>query len=194
MGRNHKVSSWLVEGLTALVLGDMQLSLDALEEAVNLRTAYRITAIQVKTRKALVNTVVVDGGVYTGVSLSALYCDSCDKPFFKGHVDCHSCSKTLQCEAPGACYITGSTSAMRTNANMGAYFHFQIWHVYCTMCSSRFFTRTLSCNSCDRSTSLSEDFNACIDPPSSNAYASDSLSIEAMVREAFKEELDECDA
>ncbi|KAJ3523533.1 hypothetical protein NMY22_g11397 [Coprinellus aureogranulatus] len=192
LGREHKVTSWLVDGLTSLAVEEM--SPDALEEAVGLRTAFRIAVMQAKPRSlGLVNTVVVNGTKRTGVTLSALYCAYCLKPFMGELFNCQSCRRSLEYTTPGTAYIQAGMSGVMVESALGSCFYFNVQHIHCTSCAQRAITGNIACHSCSRSTSYTDNVYACHDPGASSAPTTKPSSLEALVREVFHDEIQECD-
>lgn len=190
LGLEHKVSSWLVEGLTALVSGE--LSPDSLEEAFGLRMAYRIASMQLLSRKpTMVSTVMVGGQHRTGVSLSALYCGCCIERFVKEKIKCNSCSAELNPTAPGTGYLDGTISPVMVGHSLGSCFYFSVDCVYCSACSGKMIHESFPCHSCSHSTSLTENVYACHDPPIYVHHRAS--SIELSIRETFRDEIQECD-
>ncbi|TEB24875.1 hypothetical protein FA13DRAFT_1738887 [Coprinellus micaceus] len=183
LARDHRVASWLVEGLTSLTLRETELSPDQLEEAVGLQTAFRIVSIQVAgLTKA------------TGLSTSAIRCGGCYKPCLEDQFACHSCSKVLSSEGTVAMYIaTSSVSGNNIyNCDSGVQFGFPSQYLYCNSCSRRAITRYTNCKLC----------STCVCNGSANfqIYASFGQvpqdtrpSTEIVVRTTFKDEIQEYD-
>ncbi|TEB24874.1 hypothetical protein FA13DRAFT_1738886, partial [Coprinellus micaceus] len=112
--RDHKVVSWLVEGLVSLTFADRDFPPEALETLVGLRTAFQIASIRLKKHQVRschscdgdLSTTQV-GSVYTKttppfksscnhchffVSASDILCSLCHKQFITRSTTCQSCN------------------------------------------------------------------------------------------------------
>lgn len=148
LARDHKVASWLVEGLTSLASED--LSPDALEEAVGIRTAFRLATLRNKTlSSSMMSSRFIDGSKRSSLALDSLYCVYCVKPLFSQEVRCHSCAKKLEKTTPGTIYMgRESTHTVHNRIETGDCFHFSIQFLLCSSCHSRVIADDTRCPFC----------------------------------------------
>lgn len=194
LARDHKVSRWLVEGLTSLVVGDPELSPDALEEALGLRTAFRIAVLQGKlySRAAIspLSTPLKDKGKgeqapLVGFSLGAMYHEECFKPLIRTDFACHSCSQVLKVKDQCAVGVDNTAFSVQFKSrDGGAYLNFDLSNIMCALCRNLFVTSTMACQSCNEECEVSviiDDF------PSILLFLGSRLLNRAMAEEAVKE-------
>ncbi|TEB24871.1 hypothetical protein FA13DRAFT_1738881 [Coprinellus micaceus] len=133
LAREHKVASWLIEGLTSLACGTPELSIDALEEAVTARTALRIVSIQMNARA---KPVLIPAGLplrssLAGIPLSSLCCARCCLPCVPEIFECHSCTRA--CRPNDIIYIPSTTSGLGVTVHEAekVYLNVNVQFLYC---------------------------------------------------------------
>lgn len=190
LSREHKVEKWLVEGLTSLASGEPELSPDELEQAIGLRASFRIVGIQNKAlSKPMITSSLIDGGNATRLALSVLHCGYCVKPMIASECTCQSCHQSAEPGTLGPVYISSSTTtSMLNRADVGLSFYFRLDSLLCYACSRSFMPGGMKCAACNKNNTSS--INLIIPLASSRVLG---CSMEAMVREVFKEEIEECD-
>ena len=192
-GLDHKVKSWLIEGLTAMASITQEFPLNSLDEAVGLRTAYRIAGIHMKANSGATSTSIAVGETqYAAFPVTAI-CVTCLMQVAAGGLACRSCSKTLESGILGAVYVSPSADTSKVFVNTvarGHCFYFPAGHITCGSCHQPAIPQGITCPSCKQSHVGTTNIylSLCRPIPSQNV-----LSIEDLVREAFKSEIEECE-
>ncbi|TEB28135.1 hypothetical protein FA13DRAFT_814809 [Coprinellus micaceus] len=194
LGLNHKVASWLIEGLTTLASAAQEFPLDSIEEAVGPRTAYRIAGVQMKANpKARVTSISVGRNRCVAFPIAAIHCVFCCKPMVTGGLGCQSCSICLRSGILGAIYVSPSaeTSKVFIPSSIGSHcFYLPAGHVTCSSCHHPAIPQGITCPSCNRYHAGSTNMYLALCPPTQSQPVP---STEDLVREAFKNEIDECE-
>ncbi|TEB28186.1 hypothetical protein FA13DRAFT_1735804 [Coprinellus micaceus] len=193
LGLDHKVVSWLLEGLTTVVSKAHEFPVDALEEAVGLRTAYRIAGIRSKTNfGATATSITVGGNQCAAFPLTAIRCGFCCKPVVTGGLGCQSCSKTLRNDILGAIYMSPVTEAPKVclNSTVGGHcLYLRAHYINCTSCHCPAIPHGITCPSCNHHHLNSTNVYLSLCPPTPSHAVP---LTEGLVREAFKDEIEEC--
>ncbi|TEB28176.1 hypothetical protein FA13DRAFT_1690812 [Coprinellus micaceus] len=193
LGLDHKVVSWLLEGLTTVVSKVHEFPVDGLEEAVGLRTAYRIAGVRSKTNSGAATTsITVGGNQCAAFPLTAIHCGFCCKLVVMGGLGCQSCSKTLGNDILGAIYMspTADTSKVSLNSTVGGHcFYLQAQNINCTLCHRPAIPHGITCPSCSNHHLNTTNIYLSLCPPSPSQTVP---STEDLVREVFKNAIEEC--
>lgn len=188
LGREHKVVSWLIEGLMALTWVDRQLSPDALAKAVGLLTAFRIYTAQRRqsSTHARIAPIRLPTGTVTGIPIADLRHGCCWKLVVMDEVkSCHSCSTRLPTNEVGSVFTKAAPST-HTNKNH-CYFGARFADCLCGSCHNQFFAPTVFCQHCNAPSH--SDFLVFLGHHSSLVPSNESL-----IREVFQEEIRECES
>ncbi|KAJ3523532.1 hypothetical protein NMY22_g11398 [Coprinellus aureogranulatus] len=190
LARDHKIAPWLVEGLKSLT-SDTELSPDALEEVVGLRTAFQLTAVRLKlaTIASQFTTVRQPQGNWAGVRIRDICQNCCYKPFVKDKtITCMSCSKSLQTDQAGVIYIKAQPSLRATYWD--THFCLKFSDLFCSSCDSQFITGATTCQNCGK-THLNFDTLLIYLGFHSSTARGVSVQTDALIQETFKEEIHE---
>jgi hypothetical protein len=191
---DHKVESWLVEGLTRLVSAAHDVPLDDLEEAVGTSAAYRIAGIRLKAGSgATVTSICVSETRCASFPLTALHCGSCGKPMVTADLGCRSCSKPIERDILGTIYVSprAQTSSVYNNDHVGGHcFHLNTRHINCTFCWGPALLQGIACPSCNKGHAETTNiYLALFSPTPPQAVP----SAEDLVRQVFQNEINECE-
>lgn len=149
LGREHRVGPWLEEGLISLVKCHPDLSLDDLEAAVGLRTAYRIVGLRAKhgAFHSALHPTIADGGFHTTLPFARLRCKFCSGFAFKDSFGCHGCKVHIALDKEGDGYVRAS----KVKSTSSVVFHeIELRELFCASCCRSSIQRSIPCVSCKR--------------------------------------------
>ncbi|KAJ3496254.1 hypothetical protein NMY22_g19837 [Coprinellus aureogranulatus] len=198
LGRKHRIVSWFVEGLMDLWADD-EITPDALEEAVGLRTAFRICAARLQLERvpqhATIVPLVVKSQVCYGFRMADLRCIECmGRIVNTTYGSCDFCAKKHIASAVGSLYVTtpvafSEVRGVRNTCVVQA----SVKSFACIACHRGFATEgQVKCPSCAMSL-----YYICVVAGSSaeNIPSPETLSsLEIMIREMFKDEIRACES
>ncbi|TEB24881.1 hypothetical protein FA13DRAFT_1738896 [Coprinellus micaceus] len=190
LAREHRVGSWLEEGLVSLVKGNADLSLDALEAAVGLRTAYRIVGLRAEAGVCC-NTLLpklVSGAFHPTLPLGHLRCMSCSGFVFQDSLRCpHSqCRADIALDEEGGGYVRSSSDSLVKSNSSAVFYEIELRDLMCASCSKGIIRQAISCASCERGIQTTEHVMFPL-----RSVASPSFARSMAVREVFADELEE---
>lgn len=179
LARDHRVGAWLIEGLTSLALG-------------GLRTAFRLAMVRNESLgHSMITPLVIGGSRFAGFSCASLHCVFCVKPFNTGELKCQTCSSSFANHVPGAFYVASdaSTAQVLRLDDLGQCFSVPIRDLRCGSCHRRRFVVGTAYSSCGTHSSpvTSIFISLCF------KSTSPTHSIDTLIRDAFKDEIRECE-
>lgn len=185
LARDHKVGPWFIEGIASLTSA-LELSPDVLEEAVGLRTAFRISTIRLRLCAGVAfATLRLPNGAFTGLRIADLRYGCCWKTFPKDKTMlCHSCSQEVPASEVGRIYLNLAPTLYTSSWN--SHFKFTVQDIFCSSCNQRFITQTTTC--------LNRNVQHAAGPLYIflASYSGDpKLASDKLIREFFKDEINE---
>ncbi|KAF6755013.1 hypothetical protein DFP72DRAFT_898245 [Ephemerocybe angulata] len=184
-GRAHKVSKWLVEGISAIVIEDGPEGLSArdLARKVGIETAYQIMTIRA-CRLGIPGLSVHGGGPHLSGNIGLIQCPSCSSTFF-GDAPCWGCKRNVSVTDGSINVFFPTAPELRgdSNGDVKAWVKIDPSGMKCVKCAKHPPQPSHPpCSACGYI------------PPNDTAVLGGATGegfIDRMVREAFKEEIDE---
>lgn len=137
----------------------------------------------------MITSLLIDGNNVTRLALPVLHCGYCVKPMITSRCTCQSCNLAVEPGTLGPVYISSSaTTSMLNRTDVGLSFYFRADSLLCYACRRSFMPSGITCTACNKNNTPS--INLII--PLSPSRVPD-CSMEGLVREVFKDEIQECD-
>lgn len=173
-------------------MGDPELSCDALETSLGLRTAFRVANLKADLSSRSLASPLGNDGALTGFRLSSICHAICLKPIFTSNIHCPSCERVVKVQDS---YTVGvNTSPQFTthikSGNNGTFISCPAQVFLCGFCRNRLITYAVYCLSCQSGVTVK---------PNDSVYlflgspSPDLPAVQAAIKDIFRDEIADLD-